>query len=40
MARLPSSGVVPILSPTVLERITKGPALSVFIIQFSVFIGG
>jgi len=26
------------LSPNVLERITKEPALSVFIIQFSVFI--
>jgi hypothetical protein len=39
-ARLNSFGVVPILSPNVLERITDEPALSVFIIRFSVFISG
>src|SRR5664279_4347497 len=38
--RLTSSRAVPILSPTVLERMTKVLALSVFIIQYSVFIGG
>jgi hypothetical protein len=38
-ARLTSSGVVPILSPTVPERTNDACALSVFIIQFSVFIG-
>ena len=39
-ARLTSLGFVPILIPNVLERITNKSAFSVFIIQFSVFIGG